>query len=156
MSAISPEFKICNVCLMAKSLSAFRVANGYRGRSDTCRECEQEERLFTCTKCGETKPARDFATDTRRTSGLHSWCRDCKNKQTKEREERERAEYKGQVPDARRTALGKPKLKPTALYKATPKKRRAEWTEKERKRYLRVLLDPERRAKAKALRMRNG
>lgn len=144
------EWRECDSCHQTKALSGFPVATGPRGRSTTCRACTGPTKV--CTKCGDEKPLTHFIKDKRRDNERGSWCKDCKNKQTKEREERERAEYKGQVPDARRTALGKPKLKPTALYKATPKKPRSEWTEKERKRYLRVLLDPERRAKAAELR----
>lgn len=40
-----------------------------------------------CTKCGEEKPATGeyFSPDKRRSDGLKSWCKECKNRQQRER-----------------------------------------------------------------------
>lgn len=86
--------------------------------------------------------------DPRKSSGLHSWCKECKRESTNARYRRER----GKIPDARRTASGKPKWKPTALFQATPRKPRTERTDKEAARYRKVLLDPERRKQVKMMR----
>lgn len=147
-----PEYKTCEMCHLTKKLSTFRVANGYRGRADICRACESERDILTCTKCGKVKPVSEFGIDNSKSNGRHSWCFECKRDNTNARHAREKEEFGSRIPDARRTAHGKPKWKPTALYEATPKKPRSEWTEAERRRYLSVLLDPERRAKAAELR----
>lgn len=107
--------------------------------------------LFICTKCGKPKEAHEMATDPRKTNKLHSWCKDCKNDSTKAREQRERDEY-GTRSHVRRKRAAKPVWKPTALYKATPRKPHSEWTEKERAKWRTVLLDPKRRAEVRMMR----
>jgi hypothetical protein len=106
--------------------------------------------LFICTKCGKLKAAHEMASDLRKTNKMHSWCKECKNESTKAREQRERDEY-GTRSQVRRKRATRPTWKPTELYKATPRKPQSEWTEKERARWRKVLLDPKRRAKVKMM-----
>ena len=40
--------------------------------------------LITCTKCGETKPKREFAADKRKRNGRQSHCRACDRKRIRE------------------------------------------------------------------------
>ena len=39
-----------------------------------------DDHPVTCAKCGQTKPAKAFAADNRRPSGLEGGCRDCRKK----------------------------------------------------------------------------
>lgn len=42
-----------------------------------------ETKVKRCTKCGEIKSLDDFHNDSHKKSGKHSWCKPCKNGQTK-------------------------------------------------------------------------
>ena len=39
---------------------------------------------FVCKRCGHTKPAKEFKTDTRYKRGVTSWCKDCHRERNRE------------------------------------------------------------------------
>lgn len=91
--------KKCRTCGETKPIAAFDERRGRRKRGTQCKDCrraEQRERwrslhppkdrvprrigaaeAFVCTRCGQLKPAAEFAPRKRGEPKLHAWCRTC-------------------------------------------------------------------------------
>ena len=96
-SNVFQKGKVCTKCGKFKALIYFSQ-DGYGGYRNDCKECAAEQQheirekmqhhpveKKTCSRCGRTKPASEFARDKTKVDGLRSHCKECCQLATKHR-----------------------------------------------------------------------
>ena len=117
--------KACQSCKQHKPLSGFPMQG--KSHRDSCKTCyareveavqiaEKNASKKKCGKCGKVKPIDGFAKDASTATGYRSACRECLNRDRRERNERQKR-------DGRRKVSKPQEATPRVISRATRKKK---------------------------------